>query len=52
MAALIDAIDVKRKTFFEFENTPYLCLEAVVNTPRVMAILAGAEAAAQIQVVP
>jgi elongation factor P len=33
MAALIDAIDVKRKTFFEFENTPYLCLEAVVNTP-------------------
>jgi elongation factor P len=33
MAALIDAIDVKRKNFFEFENTPYLCLEAVVNTP-------------------
>jgi elongation factor P len=33
MAALIDAIDVKRKMFFEFENTPYLCLEAEVNTP-------------------
>ncbi len=33
MAALIDAIDVKRKAFFEFENVPYLCLEAVVNTP-------------------
>ena len=33
MAALIDAIDVKRKTFFEFENVPFLCLEAVVNTP-------------------
>src|SRR3954470_298598 len=33
MAALIDAIDVKRKNFFEFENTPYLCLEALVNTP-------------------
>jgi elongation factor P len=33
MAALIDAIDVKRKTFFEFENTPFVCLEAVVNTP-------------------
>jgi elongation factor P len=33
MAALIDAIDIKRKNFFEFENTPYLCLEAVVNTP-------------------
>ena len=33
MAALIDAIDVKRKTFFEFESTPFVCLEAVVNTP-------------------
>src|ERR1700726_2098796 len=33
MAALIDAINVKRKTLFEFENTPFLCLEAVVNTP-------------------
>lgn len=33
MGALTDAIDVKRKTFFEFENTPYLCMEAVVNTP-------------------
>lgn len=33
MAALIDAIDVKRKMFFELDNTPYLCLEAEVNTP-------------------
>ncbi len=33
MAALIDAIDVKRKTFFEHENAPFLCLEAEVNTP-------------------
>ena len=33
MAALIDAIDVKRKTLFEFENTPFCCLEAEVNTP-------------------
>lgn len=33
MAALMDAIEVKRKMFFEFENTPFLCLEAVVNTP-------------------
>ncbi|HLJ85514.1 MAG TPA: elongation factor P [Candidatus Angelobacter sp.] len=33
MAALIDAIDVKRKTLFEFENTPFHCLEAEVNTP-------------------
>jgi elongation factor P len=33
MAALIDAIDVKRKMFFELENTPFLCLEAEVSTP-------------------
>jgi elongation factor P len=33
MAALIDAIDVKRKTLFEHENTPFYCLEAEVNTP-------------------
>lgn len=33
MAALIDAISVKRKMFFEFENTPYCCLEAEVSTP-------------------
>jgi elongation factor P len=33
MAALIDAIDVKRKMFFEFENAPYLCMESEVNTP-------------------
>jgi elongation factor P len=33
MAVLIDAIDVKRKRLFEFENTPFCCLEAEVNTP-------------------
>ena len=33
MASLIDAIEVKRKMFFEFENTPYVCLEADVSTP-------------------
>jgi elongation factor P len=33
MATLIDAINVKRKTFFEFENAPYHCLEAEVTTP-------------------
>jgi elongation factor P len=33
MAALIDAIDVKRKMFFEFEGTPFHCLDAEVNTP-------------------
>src|ERR1700689_3154841 len=33
MAALIDAIDIRRKTLFELENTPFCCLEAEVNTP-------------------
>jgi elongation factor P len=33
MAALIDAINVKRKMFFEFENIPFLCLDAEVSTP-------------------
>src|ERR1700761_4288784 len=33
MAALIDAIDVKRKMVFELEGVPYACLDAEVNTP-------------------
>ena len=33
MAALIEAITVKSKMYFEFENTPYYCLEAEVSTP-------------------
>jgi len=33
MAALIDAIDIKRKAFFEFENTPFYCLESDITTP-------------------
>jgi elongation factor P len=33
MAALIEAINVKRKMYFEFENTPYYCLEVEVSTP-------------------
>jgi elongation factor P len=33
MAALMDAISVKRKTVFEFENIPYSCLEVEVNSP-------------------
>jgi elongation factor P len=33
MASLIDAISIKRRTLFEFENTPFYCLEAEVNTP-------------------
>ncbi len=33
MAALIEAINVKRKTLFEFEDTPYYCMEAEVSSP-------------------
>ena len=33
MAALIDAIDVKRKMFFEFEDVPFCCMEAEISTP-------------------
>jgi elongation factor P len=33
MAALMEAITVKRKMYFEFENTPYYCMEAEVSTP-------------------
>jgi elongation factor P len=33
MAALIDAIDVKRKMYFEFENAPFYCLDVEVSTP-------------------
>ncbi|HKO18217.1 MAG TPA: hypothetical protein VJU82_04955, partial [Acidobacteriaceae bacterium] len=33
MAALIDAIDVKRKMVFEHEAVPYACLDVEVNTP-------------------
>jgi elongation factor P len=33
MAALIEAITIKRKMFFEFENAPYHCLEVEVSRP-------------------
>ena len=33
MAALIDAIDIKRKSVFEFENTPFYCMDVEVSTP-------------------
>ena len=33
MAALIDAIAIKRKMFFEFENVPFYCLDAEISTP-------------------
>jgi len=33
MAGLIEAINVKRKTLFEFESTPFYCMEAEVSSP-------------------
>src|SRR5262245_15439366 len=33
IAGLIEAMDIKRKTFFEFEDAPYLCLDAEVSKP-------------------
>ena len=33
MPALIEAIDIKRKMFFEFESSPYHCLEVEVSRP-------------------
>src|SRR3954470_11014120 len=33
MAALIEAIDVKRKMFFEHEGAPYHCIDVDVSKP-------------------
>ncbi len=33
MASLIEAIDIKRKSFFEYEGAPYHCLEAEISRP-------------------
>ena len=33
MAALIDAINVKRKSVFEMDNVPYACLESDISSP-------------------
>ncbi|HEV2618964.1 MAG TPA: elongation factor P [Acidobacteriaceae bacterium] len=33
MAALIEAIHVKRKSVFEYESTPYACLDSEISTP-------------------
>ena len=33
MAALIEAIDIKRKMFFEYENAPYHCLDVEISRP-------------------
>src|SRR5271155_1523328 len=33
MPALIEAIHIKRKTLFEMENEPYVCLDSDISTP-------------------
>jgi elongation factor P len=33
MASLTEAIDIKRKMFFEFENAPYHCLDVEISRP-------------------
>src|ERR1700709_2345296 len=33
MAVLIEAIHIKRKSLFEFENAPYVCLDSDITTP-------------------
>jgi elongation factor P len=33
MAAVIEAIDVKRKMYFELEKTPYYCMDVELSTP-------------------
>ena len=33
MAALIDAIDVKKRTLFEMDNAPFFCMDAEISTP-------------------
>ena len=33
MAALIEAIEIKRKSYFEYENAPYHCLDVEVSKP-------------------
>src|SRR5918911_1939687 len=33
MASLIEAIEIKRKMFFEYENAPYHCLDVEISRP-------------------
>ena len=33
MAALIEAIEIKRKFYFEYEDAPYHCLDVEVSRP-------------------
>src|SRR3954462_2527548 len=33
MASLIEAIEIKRKSYFEYEDAPYHCLDVEVSKP-------------------
>ena len=33
MATLLEAIDIKRKNFFQHDEEPYVCLDVVISTP-------------------
>src|SRR5258705_4499536 len=33
MASMMEAIEIKRKTYFEYEGAPYHCLEVEVSKP-------------------
>jgi elongation factor P len=33
MAVLLEAINIKRKMMFEYENAPYVCLDSDISTP-------------------
>ncbi len=33
MPSMLEAIDIKRKMYFEFENAPYHCLDVEVSRP-------------------
>ena len=33
LATLLEAINIKRKMFFEYENTPFACMDSEISTP-------------------
>jgi|HubBroStandDraft_5_1064220.scaffolds.fasta_scaffold36836_3 elongation factor P len=33
LATLLEAINIKRRTVFEFENTPFACMDSEISTP-------------------
>jgi len=33
LATLLEAINIKRKTIFEFENAPFFCMDSEISTP-------------------